>query len=87
MKALINDGGQAFPRTGFVSEIETNEQLIAQFENKPQEGMTLRDYFAGQALAGYTSDAKSRALLCSEVAEHAYDYADAMLAKRKEDDK
>lgn len=45
-------------------------------------GMTLRDYFAGQALAGICT----RNLLafdCGEIAKLAYDVADAMLAQHR----
>lgn len=42
-------------------------------------GMTLRDYFAGQALANrYTDDERS----AGKVAEWAYQVADAMLEER-----
>jgi len=45
-----NNGGPAFPRPGFLSAIETPEQIIAQYENKPEEGMSLRDYIAVMVL-------------------------------------
>jgi hypothetical protein len=49
-------------------------------------GMTLRDYFAGQVLAGWMSDASANP--CDEVvrnhiAEHSYRLADAMLQARQ----
>jgi len=83
MSTPIDDGGPAFPRAGFLSEIETPEQVIAQYENKPEQGMTLRDYFAGQALAGIlSSDNKPE---CDDrKAEWAYSLADSMLFFRKE---
>ena len=47
----------------------------------PAQGMSLRDYFAGQALADLSAnDAPAWA-----KAEWAYECADAMLAARKED--
>lgn len=55
-----NTRGPAFPSHGSMGEVS-------------HEGMTLRDYFAGQALAG--SDTIS--------AREAYDMADAMLAARE----
>ncbi len=49
-------------------------------------GMTLRDWFAGQALGGlivgYTQAYGSPTQLSNEVVKEAYSYADAMLAKR-----
>lgn len=82
MSTSIKDGGPAFPRAGFLSEIKTPEQVIAQYENKPQQGMTLRDYFAGQALAGIVMNYTTQKFGASEftVAAAAYQYADAMLA-------
>ena len=47
-----------------------------------QHGMTLRDYFAGQALAGRLADGTDR--LWQSVAEEAYAYADAMLKAREQ---
>ena len=71
------DGGQAFPFFDLNTiDDETKPSLIP--------GMSLRDWFAGQALVGnlanesqdfhYSSDQKR--------AEHAYNVADAMLAER-----
>lgn len=66
---MKNDGGPAFPyrhRTG---------DMVA------TRGMTLRDWFAGQALSGqlanptFTSDTIA-------LAQWAYKYADALLAER-----
>mgnify|MGYP003385421611 CR=1 FL=1 len=49
-------------------------------------GMTLRDYFAGQALVGILgggfADTIPHSEACGEVAQFAYHYADAMLAER-----
>ena len=52
------------------------------------EGMTLRDYFAGQALAGALADPTFN-MPPAQLAELAYMEADAMLAarERKEDAK
>lgn len=58
------DGGPAFPNN---------------VGNIAYKGMTMRDWFAGQALyaARYCDSA-------TEMAERAYEIADAMLAARKE---
>jgi hypothetical protein len=45
--------------------------------------MTLRDWFAGQALAGMGVECTSDEFCHSSVAECAYAYADAMLRARE----
>jgi hypothetical protein len=72
MSTPINDGGAAFPAPAYAANIT-------------DKGMTLRDYFAGQALAGMFAD-RFR-LLNHEpygVAHDAFVFADAMLVARKE---
>lgn len=59
------DGGPAFP---------------VPWDNKGT-GMTLRDWFAGQALAGLLANANQEPWEV-EVTKQAYDFADAMLAAR-----
>lgn len=49
------------------------------------EGMSLRDWFAGQALAGFCSqdDGNGDILMgAADAARAAYNFADAMLAQR-----
>ena len=66
---MADDGGPAFPRPA------------SDFPNYAQVGMSLRDWFAGQALLGILSAPvvpdEPRAVL-------AYRYADAMLEARKD---
>ncbi len=74
MIAPINDGGPAFPAIGS----ET-------FPNDPQ-GMSLRDWFAGQALAGICSlsdEMGNAQWTWQAAATSAYSMADAMLATRE----
>lgn len=67
--AKINDGGPAFPHpAGWRRDPEISD------------GMSLRDWFAGQALAGILG--ASPPPFCEDAAEDAYRYADAMLAER-----
>ena len=65
----INNGGPAFPVT-----LDHRECVGAY-------GMSLRDYFAGQALTGLLADQKRDGLLTA-YADDAYAFADAMIAAR-----
>lgn len=69
-----NDGGQAFP-SSFVGPYGTESSKV---------GMTLRDWFAGQALAGmHARDTFDIGMATPEQrAALAYIDADAMLAER-----
>jgi hypothetical protein len=49
-------------------------------------GMSLRDWFAGQALAGMQSQYKAGRLRHDYAATDAYAFADAMLAARRQQD-
>jgi hypothetical protein len=60
----INDGGPAFPRHAYDGH----------------DGMTLRDWFAGQALAGMLANPDS---WTGDRGVMAYRYADAMLRARE----
>lgn len=64
----IDDGGPAFPRN-------------AELGYRPHDGMSLRDYFAGQALAGLLANPNigPRQGMEAERAAMAYAQADAML--------
>lgn len=61
------DGGPAFPHCEYVEIM----------------GMSLRDYFAGQALAGLVATCRDREAVLS-LAPACYAAADALLTKRKE---
>ena len=69
---IIEDGGPAFP--------EPNREHYY-----VQSGMSLRDWFAGQALAGILMNYTTQKFGATEqtAAEYAYRYADAMIAARK----
>ena len=73
MSAPINDGGPAFPSDNF--------------GQPSQIGMSLRDYFAGQALAGLCvpslKDGPITDWEFDEIAPVAWKAADAMLAARE----
>lgn len=74
-KQLNDDGGPAFP-------CETYSLKNGREVTTPSNGMSLRDWFAGQALAGlvFHNDYGMRSDV--EIALGAYSYADAMLAAR-----
>lgn len=68
-----NDGGPAFP--GFQHYIHEPTQRI--MTGEPHGGMSLRDYLAGQAIAGRADGGNAQA-----ISEMAYELADAMLVER-----
>lgn len=71
MSDLKSDGGPAFPPFHDPKNHES--------------GMTLRDWFAGQALAGISADSQDGfSLSPEEEAAWAYQRADAMLAVRNQ---
>jgi len=79
---MYKNGGPAFPTK--VYDVE-REQLIR------EEGMALRDYFAGEALPSIITDYCSNARISGwdqdwrqYVALEAYEIADAMLVARQE---
>lgn len=71
------DGGPAFPLPAQQSS----------GPNKATPGMTLRDYFAGQVLAGECSTYVDQMpeLNAETIARRCYALADAMLAQREAD--
>lgn len=80
-KPKINDGGPAFPRPSTVWNLPDGRQT----GTEDQTGMTLRDWFAGQALAGMASislDDGDMVMGWADMAKAAYTAADAMLAER-----
>jgi hypothetical protein len=70
-KTELDDGGPAFPSHGSMGEVA-------------HEGMTIRDWFAGQALCGLIGLPASRSPSSAEfLAKKAYEAADAILAERE----
>lgn len=69
-----NDGGPAFP---------SKNQLVDEIEYVCCEGMSLRDYFAGQALAGLLAVPDTGNWKFEEFSSAAYQHADAMLEARQ----
>jgi len=75
----MHNGGPAFPKSGFYTE-----ESDSKFDNEPESGMSLRDYFAGQALSGMCSIEDGNRMSCrEEAAKTAFELADAMLTERQ----
>ena len=76
MSNTPKNGGPAFPSAGI--ETATDSRIYQ------RDGMTLRDWCAGQALAGCLINYTTTKFGFGEddVAKCAYNYADAMLAER-----
>lgn len=77
----MNDGGPAFPRPAFTGESPEDGEII---ESHSQQGMSLRDWFAGMALQGFCAKSGRPLfdLLADGRARDAYTVADAMLKAR-----
>ena len=58
---------------------------MATVDGLVQTGMTLRDWFAGQALAGLCASASGIGIPSDEMAGIAYSRADAMIAEGNND--
>ncbi len=85
----MRHGGPAFPRPAGWNGLSNHEEHSS---NEPQDGMTLRDYFAAAALQGFlggpgmevvTQAAKEEGFdEQTFIVRTAYQMADAMLAER-----
>ena len=89
-----NDGGPAFPMpiASYNATGQPNQDSVAYAaEVYPGgQGMSLRDWFAGQALAGLLAQGARRAETCRPAerewyASTSYFIADAMLAQREKE--
>lgn len=65
----VNDGGPAFPRSDSGYSIT-------------QSGMTLRDWFAGQCMAGQVSHPSNTSVDPADIARDSYTMADMMIEER-----
>lgn len=73
LPAPFGDGGPAFPRPATAFDPQCVDYV------PPEDGMTLRDYFASQAMSGLIGKSIDPVQVC----ELAYIFADVMLHKRK----
>jgi hypothetical protein len=75
-----NDGGPAFPRP--ISAVGNCENYAAEF-SEAQNGMTLRDWFAGQALCGLMANPQAAQCELATMRDAAWTLADLMVRGRK----
>ena len=76
------DGGLAFPHV-FVEDVPDEDKLGGTVRVRHQHlGMSLRDWFAGQALTGMLTNPMYDDNHSANVAQQAYMQADAMLLAR-----
>ncbi len=68
----INDGGPAFPLQSIGPEFAPG-----------YAGMSLRDYFAAKAMQGFCAMEVSIECSADDIADDAYEMADAMLRARE----
>jgi hypothetical protein len=103
MSTPINDGGPAFPMQDMsaihayavaklegITDTEERDRVYQKARAEAVGGISARDWFAGQALAGWTSSQCHVGGLpldgseehATKIAQTVYRYADAMLAAR-----
>ncbi len=70
-----NTGGAAFPW----NEMSGDNSNMIHYQH---EGMTLRDYFAAQAMAGFLAS-RGKEIKAGPTAADAYYMADAMIEERR----
>ena len=80
MSDPINNGGPAFPQ----DEPDLhNGHYEGRYEiHRHHFGMSLRDWFAGQALAGYFANHHTPHKNAAGAADYIWETADAMIAER-----
>jgi len=92
----IDDGGPAFPLGVAMTRNVNHDPVMIDSSDRCGGGMSLRDYFAGKALAGYLVDNEPGSLvnpsfqapnetfdLATKIARRCYAFADAMIVARK----
>jgi hypothetical protein len=77
MSAPTDNGGPAYPTTGYDSSAAMNGIGVSVTEHP---GMTLRQYYAGQALAGVCANPGLTDKKDADLADYAIRAADALIA-------
>ena len=82
-----DDGGPAFPRNPGQAGTDVGSETWLRDTGLVQDGMTLRDWFAGQVITGLTMGVMpgDDQEPFDDAARSAYRLADAMLAERAKD--
>jgi hypothetical protein len=60
-----------------------DDEVQAAFPDRYRDGMTLRDYFAAQAMQGLLAADTGFTMYSAEISKIAYDQADAMMKARE----
>ena len=76
-----DDGGPAYPAQRFIIPADLEQRHVERLHE--MQGMTLRDYFAGQAATGAFRGGDTD-VVDAVFARRCYELADAMIAARKE---
>lgn len=79
MSDIKRDGGPAFPSGQLVSDDSYKGWTKHEAVN---QGMSLRDWLAGQALAGMIAGSQGLDISIEKFASQSYNLADAMLKER-----
>ena len=74
-----NDGGAAFPRP-YSRTAGTTPHAVEE-----QEGMSLRQYYAGLAMEGLLANGASMEFTAGEIAGISREYADELIAELEEE--
>ena len=77
-----DDGGLAYPSGERYTTTDVMGHTYSHCKAPFHTGMSLRDWFAGQALTGLVTNGQYPA---GQIAESAYSFADAMLAAREQE--
>lgn len=95
--STIETGGPAFPMqepkaihayalaaTDGITNLDERDRAYVKARGEAVCGVTLRDYFAAKAMQGFAASNDIGWKSMNHIAETAYEWADAMLAARKE---
>lgn len=87
MNEKIDDGGRAFPRAASEGQIFI-EGSVKNLDIAPQAGMSLRDWYAGQALRGLvtTGIAPTDGVIAG-WSVLSFKISDAMIAEKRREEK